>query len=104
MCIFMAVTMTPSVAVSDFGGRRYRRFVPSTFSYSWELLPTSMGSLVFDTQLCRQNTPLSSQRPTLQLAVETETLLAGVVVNGNNLLLMSLSPLSITPTIILFYQ
>ncbi len=56
---------------------------PSTFSYSWEQLPTSMGSPVFDTRLCRQNRPLSSQRPTLQLAVETEKLFAGVVVNGN---------------------
>ncbi len=46
-------------------------------------LPTSMGSLVFDTRLCRQNRPLSSQRPTLQLAVETETLFVGVVVNSN---------------------
>jgi hypothetical protein len=42
-----------------------------------------MGSPVFDTRLCRQNRPLSSQRPTLQLAVETEKLFAGVVVNGN---------------------
>jgi hypothetical protein len=42
-----------------------------------------MGSLVFDTRLCGQNRPLSSQRPTLQPAVETEKLFTGVVVNGN---------------------
>jgi hypothetical protein len=28
MQLFMAVPMTPSAAVSDFGGRRYHRFVP----------------------------------------------------------------------------
>jgi hypothetical protein len=34
----MAIPMTPSAAVSDFGGRRYHRFVP----------------------ICRKNRPLSS--------------------------------------------
>ncbi len=27
MQLFMAVPMTPSAAVADFGGRRYRRFI-----------------------------------------------------------------------------
>jgi hypothetical protein len=31
MRLFTAVPMTPSAAVSDFGGRRYRRFVPLNF-------------------------------------------------------------------------
>jgi hypothetical protein len=31
MQLFIAVLMTPSAAVADFGGRRYRRFIPSKF-------------------------------------------------------------------------
>jgi hypothetical protein len=31
MQLFMAVPMTPSAFVSDFGGRRYHRFVPFNF-------------------------------------------------------------------------
>ncbi len=34
MRLFTAVPMTPSAAVSDFGGRRYRRFVPCNFLLS----------------------------------------------------------------------
>jgi hypothetical protein len=45
--------------------------------------PHLYGVLVFDTRLCRQNRPLSSQQPTLQLAVETETLIADVVDTGD---------------------
>ncbi len=47
MQLFMAVPMTPSVAVSHFGGWRYSitDLSPSTFSYPW-LLPTSMASLL----------------------------------------------------------
>jgi hypothetical protein len=31
MQFFMAVPVTPSAAVADFGGRRYRRFIPFNF-------------------------------------------------------------------------
>ncbi len=34
MQLFMAVPMTPSAAVADFGGRRYRRFTPFNFLLS----------------------------------------------------------------------
>jgi hypothetical protein len=34
MQLFMAVPMTPSAAVADFGGRRYRRFIPLNFLLS----------------------------------------------------------------------
>ncbi len=34
MQLFMAVTMTPSAAVSDFGGRRYHQIVPFNFLLS----------------------------------------------------------------------
>ncbi len=34
MQLFMAVPMTPSAAVADFGGQRYRRFIPFNFSSS----------------------------------------------------------------------
>jgi hypothetical protein len=34
MQLFMAVPMTPSAAVADFGGRRYRRFIPFNFLLS----------------------------------------------------------------------
>ncbi len=34
MQLFMAVPMTPSTAVADFGGRRYRRFIPFNFLLS----------------------------------------------------------------------
>jgi hypothetical protein len=34
MQLFMAVPMTLSAAVADFGGRRYRRFIPFNFLLS----------------------------------------------------------------------
>ena len=34
MQLFMAVPMTPSAAVADFGSRRYRRFIPFNFLLS----------------------------------------------------------------------
>jgi hypothetical protein len=34
MQLFMAVPMTPSAAVADFGGRKYRRFIPFNFGSS----------------------------------------------------------------------
>jgi hypothetical protein len=34
MQLFMAVPMTPSAAVADFGGQRYRRFIPFNFLLS----------------------------------------------------------------------
>ncbi len=54
--IFMAVQVTLSAAVSDFGGRRYHRFVP----------------------ICRKNRPLSSI-PTV-LLTRAITLVPGVIV------------------------
>jgi hypothetical protein len=34
MQLFMAVPITSSAAVADFGGRRYRRFIPFNFLLS----------------------------------------------------------------------
>jgi hypothetical protein len=34
MQLFLAFPMTPSAAVADFGGRRYRRFIPFNFLLS----------------------------------------------------------------------
>jgi hypothetical protein len=34
MQLFMAVLMTSSAAAADFGGRRYRRFIPFNFLLS----------------------------------------------------------------------
>jgi hypothetical protein len=34
MQLFMAVPMTSSAAMADFGGRRYRRFIPFNFRLS----------------------------------------------------------------------
>jgi hypothetical protein len=34
MQLFIAVQISPSAAVADFGGRRYRRFIPFNFLLS----------------------------------------------------------------------
>jgi hypothetical protein len=65
MQLFMAVPMTPSAAVSDFGGRRYHR------------------------QICRKNRPMSS----IQFIVDTgEQFIGGVVDTGEQLLAVLLTP------------
>jgi len=84
MQLFMAVPMTPSAAVADFGGRRYRRFIPFNFLLSLAA-PYFNGVLVL---------------------VTGNKFIAGVVVTGDNsspvLLIPSkhLSPVSLSPAII----
>jgi hypothetical protein len=48
MQLFMAVPMTPSAAVADFGGRRYCRFIPFNFFLSLAA-PHLHGVRVLDT-------------------------------------------------------
>ena len=69
MQLFMAVPITPSVAVADFGGRRYRLFIPFNFLLSLAA-PHLHGVLGL---------------------VTGNKFIAGVVVTGNNCLPVSLS-------------
>jgi hypothetical protein len=64
--------MTPSAAVADFGGRRYRRFIPFNFLLSLAA-PLLHGVLVL---------------------VTGNKFIAGVIVTGDNC-----SPVSTTPVI-----
>ncbi len=66
----MAVPMTPSAAVADFGGWRYRQFIPFNFLLSLAA-PHLHGVLVL---------------------VTVKKFIAGVVVAGANCSLVSLSP------------
>ncbi len=70
MQLFMAVPMTPSAAVADFGGRRYRRFILFNFLLSLAA-PHLHGVLVH---------------------VTGNKFIAGVVVTGDNCSTVSLSP------------
>jgi hypothetical protein len=72
MQLFMAVPMTPSAAMADFGGRRYRRFIPFNFLLSLAA-PLLHGVLV---------------------RVTGNKFIAGVVVSGD-----SCSPVSLSPAI-----
>ncbi len=71
MQLFMAVPMTSAAAVADFGGRRYRRFIPFNFLLSLAA-PHLHGVLV----------------------VTADKFIAGVVVTADNW-----SPVSTTPAI-----
>ncbi len=73
MQLFMAVPMTPSAVVSDFGGRRYHQFVPFNFLLSLAT-PHPHGVLIL---------------------VTGNKFIAGVVVTGDNC-----SPVSLSPVII----
>jgi hypothetical protein len=80
MQLFMAVPMTSSAAMADFGGRRYRRFIPFNFLLSLAA-PHLHGVLVL---------------------VTGDKFIAGVVVTANNWSPVStiiLSPVSTTPVI-----
>ena len=70
MQLFMAVPMTPSAAVADFGGRRNRRFIPFNFLLSLAA-PHLHGVLVL---------------------VTGNKFIAGVVVTGDNSSPVPLSP------------
>jgi hypothetical protein len=63
MQLFMAVPRTPSASVADFGGRRYRRFIPFNFLLSLAA-PQLHGVLVL---------------------VTDNKLIAGVIVTGDKL-------------------
>jgi hypothetical protein len=76
MQIFMAVPMTPSAAVADFGSRRYRRFILFNFVLSLAA-PHLHGVLVL---------------------VTGNKFISGVVVTSENCSRVSLSPaINLTP-------
>jgi hypothetical protein len=80
MQLFMAVPMTSSAAVADFGGRRYRRFISFNFLLSLAA-PHLHGVLVL---------------------VTGNKFIAGVVVTADNwspVSAINLSPVSTTPGI-----
>jgi hypothetical protein len=80
MQLFMAVQMTTSAAKADFGGWRYRRFIPFNFLLSLPA-PHLHGVLVL---------------------VTGDKFIAGVVVTANNwspVSTINLSPVSTTPAI-----
>jgi hypothetical protein len=64
MQLFMAVPMTPSAAVADFGGRRYRQFIPFNFLLSF---------------------PFTGDKVIAGVFVTGDKVIAGVVVTGDKL-------------------
>jgi hypothetical protein len=80
MQLFMAVLMTSTAAVANFGGQRYRRFIPFNFLLSLEA-PHLHGVLVL---------------------VTGDKFSAGIVVIADNwspVSTINLSPVSTTPAI-----
>ena len=72
----MAVPMTPSAAVADFGGRRYSQFIP--FNFLLSLAAPHLHGILFP--------------------VTGDKFIAGVVVTGDQLsAVTNLSPVSTTP-------
>jgi hypothetical protein len=69
MQLFMAVPMTPSAAVADFGGRRYRRFI--TFNFLLSLAAPHLLVLV------------TGNKFIAGVAVTGDKVIAGVVVTGD---------------------
>ncbi len=87
MQLFMAVPMTPSAAVADFGGRRYRRFIPFNFLLSLAA-PQLHGVLVLVTDnKFMTTTPAINCSPVSMTPAITENpwqrLIAGVNNTGN---------------------
>jgi hypothetical protein len=74
MQLFMAVPMTPSAAVADFGGRRYRRFIPFNFLLSLAA-PHLHGVLVL----------VTGNKFIALVVVTGDKVIAGVVVTGDKL-------------------
>ena len=70
----MAVPMTPSAAVADFGGRRYRRFIPFNFLLSLAA-PHLNGVLVL----------VTGNKFIAGVVVTGDKVIAGVVVTGDKL-------------------
>ena len=70
----MAVPMTPSAAVADFGGRRYRRFIPFNFLLSLAA-PRLHGVLVL----------VTGNKFIAGVVVTVDKVIAGVVVTGDKL-------------------
>ncbi len=71
----MAVPMTPSAAVADFGGRRYRRFIPFNFLLSFAA-PHLHGVLVL----------VSGDKVIAGVVVTGDKVIAGVVVTGDKVI------------------
>jgi hypothetical protein len=74
MQLFMAVPMTPSAAMADFGGRRYRRFIPFNFLLSLAA-PHLHGVLVL----------VTGNKFIALVVVTGDKVIAGFVVTGDKL-------------------
>jgi hypothetical protein len=74
MQLFTTVPMTPSAAVADFGGRRYRRFAPFNFLLSLAA-PHLHGVLVL----------VTGNKFIAGVVVTGDKVIAGVVVTGDKL-------------------
>ncbi len=72
MQLFMAVPMTSSAAVADFGGRRYRQFIPFNFLLSLAA-PLLHGVLVL----------VTGNKFICDFVVTGNKLFTGVVVTGD---------------------
>jgi hypothetical protein len=81
MQLFIAIPMTPLAAVSDFGGRRYHRFVPFNFLLSLAA-PNLHGVLVL----------VTGNKFIAGVVVTGNKFITGVIVIGDNCSPMSLSP------------
>ncbi len=91
MQLFMAVPMTPSAAVADFGGRRYRRFIPFNFVLSLAA-PHLHGVLVlvvgnkFIAGVVVTGAVVTGDKVIASVVVTGDKVIAGVVVTGDKLL------------------
>ncbi len=81
MQLFMAVPMTPSAAVSDFGGRRYHLFDPFNFLLSLAA-PHLHGVLVL----------VTGNKFIAGVVVTGEKFIIGVVVTGDHFSAVSTTP------------
>jgi hypothetical protein len=85
MQLFMVVPMTPSAAMADFGGRRYRRFIPFNFLLSLAA-PHLHGVLVLVTgNKFITGVVVTGDKVIAGVVVIGDKVIAGVVVTGDKL-------------------
>jgi hypothetical protein len=77
----MAVPMTPSAVVADFGGRRYRRFIPFNFLLSLAA-PHLLGVLLLDIERVALQPKLTSG----DVETSEQLFIAGIIVASDNLI------------------
>jgi hypothetical protein len=82
MQLFMVAPMTPLAALADFGGRRYRRFIPFNFLLSLAV-PHLHSVLVLGTSNNLSQVSLSPKIIVHQCRCPGDKVIAGVVVTRN---------------------